>query len=103
MKGKILVITCIMALLCLVCQANAEDINFALGKPASVSSMWDSANLPEYAVDGIYPQGYPTLVHTAAEDYDPWWKVNLLSNHEITVVELWNRQECCQFLHCLLP
>jgi hypothetical protein len=96
MKDKFLVITCIFVSLCLAYQAAAEDVNIALGKPATVSTLWDPQNLASYAVDGIYPQAYPYLVHTAAEDYDPWWKVDLESQYEIKVVELWNRQECCQ-------
>jgi hypothetical protein len=65
------------------------------GKYASQSSVgWDGT--PNLANDGLYGQNYgqKTCSHTNLEK-NPWWKIDLGSNHNIESVKVWNRVDCC--------
>ncbi|XP_066290517.1 uncharacterized protein [Branchiostoma lanceolatum] len=74
-----------------------SEINVALHKRASQSSLLRSEYPAERAVDGntgtiLYPRQECT--HTGLE-YEPWWKVDLGDTYVIGQVTVINRGDCC--------
>ncbi|XP_078666540.1 hemicentin-1-like isoform X3 [Branchiostoma floridae x Branchiostoma belcheri] len=73
------------------------EINVALNKKASQSSLLRSEYPAERAVDGntgtiLYP--LKECTHTDLE-YEPWWKVDLGDTYVISHVTVINRGDCC--------
>ncbi|QRN99367.1 discoidin domain-containing protein [Archangium violaceum] len=72
--------------------------NLALGRPASQSSLLNSAEAWK-AVDGNTDGVFPNLsvTHTlgAPTDPQPWWRVDLQADRWIGSVVLYNRTDCC--------
>ncbi|XP_019646182.1 PREDICTED: zona pellucida sperm-binding protein 3 receptor-like [Branchiostoma belcheri] len=73
------------------------EVNVALSKKATQSSLLRSEYPAERAVDGntgtiLYPRQQCT--HTDLE-YEPWWKVNLGDTYVISHVTVINRGDCC--------
>ena len=91
--------------------------NVATGKSTRASSQYLS--LPDAAVDGN-PTGNwfdgnttgnwfsKTCFHVSHIDMNPWWQVDLESNHLVIYVILMNRVDCCRkyttvHIHCKCP
>ncbi len=74
--------------------------NVALGKPATQSSIspWSRGNTPEEDAAGVVSGRFTgsSNCHTAEED-GPWWRVDLLSTHEIRQVRVFNRIDTAVF------
>ncbi|XP_019620660.1 PREDICTED: low-density lipoprotein receptor-related protein 4-like [Branchiostoma belcheri] len=73
------------------------EVNVALNKKASQSSLLRSEYPAERAVDGntgtiLYP--LKECTHTDLE-YEPWWKVDLGDTYVISHVTVINRGDCC--------
>ncbi|KAM7176074.1 uncharacterized protein RBU57_001934 isoform 3-T3 [Macrochelys suwanniensis] len=74
--------------------------NLALGRPAIQSSTYENYGLGKAMAgnavdgkrDGIWEQG--SCSHTQY-DTEPWWKVDLGSQHSISAVIVKNREDCC--------
>lgn len=88
-------------------ETNAAELTFplanvALGKPVTSSSVgdpaWGGGGLDNsVAVDGIAPQGWPTVTHTNdMVGEDSWLQIDLEEVVDITRIEVYNRQDCCQ-------
>ncbi|CAH1252412.1 PTPRF [Branchiostoma lanceolatum] len=78
-------------------ESKKEEVNVALNKEASQSSLLRSEYPAERAVDGntgtvLYPRQECT--HTDLE-YEPWWKVDLGDTYVISHVTVINRGDCC--------
>ncbi|MFY0601568.1 MAG: Ig-like domain-containing protein [Cyclobacteriaceae bacterium] len=69
--------------------------NIALNKPASQSSTYQNIGSlsASVAVDGTIASG--NFNHTE-NDTNAWWEVDLESVSDITTIEVYNRQNCCQ-------
>ncbi|XP_078665745.1 myeloperoxidase-like isoform X2 [Branchiostoma floridae x Branchiostoma belcheri] len=73
------------------------EVNVAVSKTATQSSLFGSIYPAERAVDGntgtiLYPLQQCT--HTGLE-YEPWWKVDLGDTYVISHVTVINRGDCC--------
>ena len=70
-------------------------MNLALGATAVQSSRYDQEEA-QHAVDGnrnsILSGG--SCTHTNA-DWNPWWRVDLGEEYEVTRVSITNRGDCC--------
>lgn len=67
--------------------------NLSKGKPTFMSSQCQDYS-SDLAVDGKY-SGYindNTTTHTAINDVDPWWYVDLGKNEEIGSIRIYNRE-----------
>jgi len=62
--------------------------NIALQGTASQSSTWLQASM---AIDGIFGG----MSHTNPDDENPWWKVDLQRDAEISSIVVWGREDCC--------
>jgi len=93
-KNLFIMLVSFLTLMATASMAAAED-NLALNMPVTQSSI-DSNGIPERAVDGNTDGHYfhGSVSHTAHQ-YQPWWKVDLLSEKLIFEIEIWNRTECC--------
>lgn len=71
------------------------EINLALGKKASQSSMGYGGD-PQRAVDGKTDGNYyaNSVTHTNNGPQE-WWQVDLGSIQEIDKIRVWNRTDCC--------
>ena len=73
----------------------AQQLNVALGKPASQSSTEAGAS-PERANDGNtngrFDEG--SVSHTQSE-FNAWWEVDLGAIYNLSAIRLWNRADCC--------
>lgn len=69
--------------------------NLALGKPTTQSST-DAGGLSSRAVDGTTDGNYwvGSVTHTRLEN-QPWWRVDLGREENITLVKVMNRTDCC--------
>ena len=63
-----------------------DDVNIALGKPATQSSLSSSGSASN-AVDGSRDGNYfhYSCTHTQTEDF-PWWRLDLGGAHRVTKV-----------------
>jgi hypothetical protein len=83
----------------------ADEVNLALGKPASQSSrsQFSTPAGAQGAVDGVKNGGFG--FHTSLEP-NPWWQVDLGAVQVLDHVVIFNRQDCCaeraRTLHVLL-
>ncbi|KAI8498335.1 hypothetical protein Bbelb_242790 [Branchiostoma belcheri] len=73
------------------------EVNVAVSKTATQSSLFGSIYPPERAVDGntgtiLYP--LQQCASTGLE-YEPWWKVDLGDTYVISHVTVINRGDCC--------
>jgi len=76
--------------------ANFRVTNLALTGTASASSMWDSLHSPAQAIDGS-TIGYfhqNALFHSGFSQ-NPSWQVDLGTNAQISLIQLFNRWDCC--------
>ncbi|MEM6633671.1 MAG: discoidin domain-containing protein, partial [Bacteroidota bacterium] len=76
---------------------DCEQENYALGKPASQSSNWNTVFTADKGVDGD-TDGFDengTMTHTLSE-FQPWWEVDLEELKEVDQIHFWNRdmQDC---------
>jgi len=78
-----------------VSQGYSGEINLALGKKASQSSMGYGGD-PQRAVDGKTDGNYfaNSVTHTNNRPQE-WWQVDLGSIQEIDKIRVWNRTDCC--------
>ncbi|XP_067660922.1 uncharacterized protein [Haliotis asinina] len=85
-------ILCLL-LVSLVGQATA---NYALGKPATTSSTWQSFN-GSLATDGNTDGKWrsSSCFATNLRDKEPWWMVDLEQVITIDEVIIYNREDCC--------
>ena len=68
--------------------------NVAEGKPATASSTYEERFAPPMAVNG---KKYGlNFYHSAINDRDPWWMVDLEHEYPIKEIIMWNRLDCCQ-------
>ncbi|XP_035531673.1 uncharacterized protein LOC118338482 [Morone saxatilis] len=68
--------------------------NVALWKQAEQSST-ELNGLASYAVSGCRSGSlYGCCTHTSVQS-NPWWRVDLLAVHKVSVVSIINRQDCC--------
>ncbi|HRS72184.1 MAG TPA: lamin tail domain-containing protein [Anaerohalosphaeraceae bacterium] len=65
--------------------------NVARGKPATQSSNYSASYPASNAVDGIYNN----FSHTASNDTNSTWQVNLGGDYYISKIILYNRTGCC--------
>ncbi|MEM6628111.1 MAG: T9SS type A sorting domain-containing protein [Bacteroidota bacterium] len=73
--------------------------NVALGKPASMSSLYGDG-LPPLIVDGDTTGSTPwgaeaDLVHTDTIDFDSWVEVDLDSLYDVKEIVVYAREDCC--------
>jgi hypothetical protein len=67
------------------------------GKSVSQSSEYaPSPGRANVAIDGNTQQNYfsSSCTHTDLQ-VNPWWKIDLGSEHDINLVKVWNRGDCC--------
>ncbi len=70
--------------------------NIAYGKAAYQSST-SGEGYPSRAVDGdTYGKWSANSVTHTAKEANPWWEVDLGSQHDITGLDIHNRTDCCQ-------
>ena len=79
---------------------DCEISNVALNKPATQSSTYPNSNGrnfgAENAVDGNTDgNSYSNSLSHTLGDTDPWWEVDLGSEHDLLAIKLWNRTDCC--------
>lgn len=91
---------------------NSQLTNLALGKTTTQSSDMGlpfkaTEGLASKAVDGNTDGNFAngSVTHTACGvdaanncqgSKNPWWKVDLGAEYEISKIEIWNRTDCCQ-------
>ncbi|XP_035276897.1 fucolectin-6-like [Anguilla anguilla] len=74
--------------------------NVALRGRATQSDLlkgeWDAFSLPGNAIDGNQDSffGHGSCTHTSG-GANPWWRVDLLQEYQITSVTITNRGDCC--------
>lgn len=70
--------------------------NVALKGEATQSSVLSFATAAK-AIDGkrnsFYGNGFCS--HTAEDETNPWWKVDLLETYIVTYIKITNRGDCC--------
>lgn len=77
------------------CWKRANVTDMALGRPALQSSIsWGGAasRAVDGNTDGVYNDN--SVTHTA-DEYQPWWQVDLQGSRSISKVVLFNRTDCC--------
>lgn len=78
-----------------VCWKKADGTDMALGRPAlqsSTASDGAAARAVDGNRDGNYGAG--SVTHTA-DEYQPWWQVDLQASRTINKVVISNRTDCC--------
>ena len=84
----------------LVTVAQADPANLALTGTATQSSThnWSIPLGASNAVDGNTSGNIYTgsVTHTA-EQYQPWWQVDLLGTFDLDQIVLWNRTDACSY------
>jgi len=79
---------------------------FFTGKPAKLSSVYDSIKFPaSEAVDGIYTQnGIETSMAHSKKESRPWWRVDLVDIHCVWAVNILNRGNGAlyEYLNCFI-
>lgn len=67
--------------------------NLSRGKPTFMSSQYQNYS-SDLAVDGEYSgyMGDNSTSHTAINDIDPWWYIDLGKNEDIGSIRIYNRQ-----------
>jgi len=77
----------------------SNGVNLALGKTATQSTTRVEGGAASRAIDGntsgAFSNNSVTATSTTTE-YQPWWQIDLASLDTISVVELYNRTDCCQ-------
>ena len=74
----------------------SEKENVALKGTATQSSDYNGAGAVraiDGVLDGVYSAG--SVTHTAGDEIDPWWEVDLQAPLQIDQVTVWNRTDCC--------
>lgn len=77
---------------------SSSPTNIALGKPTQQSSDYNSYYLASLAVDGNTSGNLlrdNSATHTKTET-NPWWEVDLQSNHNINQIKVYGRTDCCK-------
>ena len=79
-----------------VCSQTISLGNVAMGKTATQSSVANGGKASR-AVDGNTDGRavWNSVTETAGSDNDPWWQVDLGKTYSISLVEIWNRTDCC--------
>ena len=74
----------------------SDKTNIALTGTATHSSHYSGSG-PELAIDGILDgaHGGGSVSHTAADQIDAWWELDLGAPSLIDQVTIWNRVDCC--------
>ncbi len=71
---------------------DAGIVDTGIGRLATQSSTLLAQYGAENAVNGITTD----FTHTADNDLDPWWKLDLQREMRISTVRYYNREDCCQ-------
>ena len=79
-----------------VCSQTISLGNVAIGK-TSIQSSVANGGIASRAVDGNTDGRavWKSVTETAASDNNPWWQVDLGKTYSISLVEIWNRTDCC--------
>ena len=79
-----------------VCSQTISLGNVAMGKTATQSSV-ANGGIASRAVDGNTDGRavWNSVTETAGSDNNPWWQVDLGKTYSISLVEIWNRTDCC--------
>ncbi|MDE0892529.1 MAG: discoidin domain-containing protein, partial [Planctomycetota bacterium] len=74
----------------------SDKANIALTGTATQSSNYQNSG-PERAIDGILDGVHNggSVSHTAGDQTDAWWEVDLGAPFPIDQVTIWNRMDCC--------
>ena len=76
--------------------SGGEAVNLALGRRTSQSSTGYggfASRAVDGDTDGVY--GNLSITHTAPDDANPWWRVDLDGTFFLERIVLWNRTDCC--------
>lgn len=71
----------------------SENLNIAVGKPAKMSSIYNSSMTPASAVDGnIEPLSQCSTTGLGTE---VWWQVDFEGHAIVNNITITNRADCC--------
>lgn len=76
------------------CEICIYPENIAEGKIATASSKYEDRLAPSMAINRR-KYGF-NFYHSALNDRDPWWMVDLEQEYLIKEIIMWNRLDCCQ-------
>jgi F5/8 type C domain len=72
--------------------------NVALNKSATMSSTYDGSpviTMASNAVNGNTDGSSSSQISLSASESQPWWRVDLGNVYNVSLVDVWNRTDCC--------
>ena len=72
------------------------ETNLAMNKPATQSTTaygGAASKGNDGGIDGRYSKG--SITHSVGSSLNPWWRVDLGADYDVSAIVVWNRTDCC--------